>query len=90
MKLETGILSVVDIAGDSTHQGNLSNGFAPFLYTISLFHCMTVSLAQGGAGLGMMWGEAVAMKMLRGAGFEVTRCAVPDDTFNCHYLCTVK
>ena len=33
-------------------------------------HCMTVSLAQGGAGLGTMWGEELALQMLRAAGFD--------------------
>ena len=37
---------------------------APFLYTISCMHCMTVSLAHGGAGLGTMWGGAGASRML--------------------------
>ncbi len=32
-------------------------------------HCMTVSLAQGGAGLGAMWGEETALEMLAEAGF---------------------
>ena len=32
-------------------------------------HCMTVSLALGGAGLGTMWGEELARTMLRQAGF---------------------
>jgi hypothetical protein len=33
-------------------------------------HCMTVSLANGGAGLGTMWGEPLARQMFREAGFE--------------------
>ena len=32
-------------------------------------HCMTVSLADGGMGLGTMWGEQTARKMLGEAGF---------------------
>ena len=31
-------------------------------YSISLLHCMTVSLAEGGAGLGTGWGEQVAWR----------------------------
>jgi hypothetical protein len=31
---------------------------------------MTVSLAQNGAGLGTMWGEELAVEMLRKAGFD--------------------
>jgi hypothetical protein len=41
-----------------------------FLYTVSLMHCMTVSLANGGAGLGTMWGEPLARRMFREAGFD--------------------
>ena len=32
-------------------------------------HCMTVSLADGGMGLGAMWGEQTARRMLAEAGF---------------------
>lgn len=32
-------------------------------------HCMTVSLAYGGLGLGTMWGRQLAEKMLQAAGF---------------------
>ena len=42
----------------------------PFLYTISGMHCMTVSLAQGGDGLGAMWGVELAEELLREAGFD--------------------
>jgi hypothetical protein len=31
---------------------------------------MTVSLAQGGEGLGTVWGEQMALKLLAEAGFE--------------------
>ena len=50
-------------------------------------HCMTVSLAQGGMGLGAMWGEEKALEMLREAGFgrvEVKR--LPHDFQNCYYV----
>ncbi len=44
---------------------------------------MTVSLAHGGAGLGTMWGEQVALRMLADAGFaEVMLHDVPDDPFD--------
>ena len=50
--------------------GNLANPFAPFTYGVSVLHCMTVSLAYGGAGLGTAWGEQLASQMLREAGFQ--------------------
>ena len=33
-------------------------------------HCMTVSLAQGGEGLGAMWGEEKTREYLQKAGFR--------------------
>ncbi len=50
-------------------QDNLANPFAPLLYSVSTLHCMTVSLAHGGAGLGTAWGEQRARRMLADAGF---------------------
>jgi SAM-dependent methyltransferase len=49
---------------------NIGNHFAPLLYSISTLHCLTVSLAHGGAGLGTAWGEQVARRMLADAGFR--------------------
>ena len=33
-------------------------------------HCMTVSLAQGGDGLGAMWGEEMTRQYIENAGFR--------------------
>lgn len=47
----------VDITASSTLADNLDHPLGPFLYTIiSCMHCMTVSLAAGGMGLGTMLG----------------------------------
>ena len=59
----------VDIAASSKLSDNLDHPLGPFLYTISCMHCMTVSLAEDGMGLGAMWGEQKAREMLRDAGF---------------------
>jgi SAM-dependent methyltransferase len=40
------------------------------LYGISTLHCMTQSLAEGGAGLGTAWGAEKAEEMAREAGFS--------------------
>jgi 2-polyprenyl-3-methyl-5-hydroxy-6-metoxy-1,4-benzoquinol methylase len=58
-----------DIAGTSHLDKDVEHPAGIFLYSISTMHCMTVSLAAGGVGLGTMWGEEVASKMLRQAGF---------------------
>ncbi len=52
---------------------NIGNPFAPMVYAISTLHCLTVSLAHGGAGLGTAWGEQVARRMLADAGFRDIR-----------------
>ncbi|KAL6059688.1 8-demethylnovobiocic acid C(8)-methyltransferase [Balamuthia mandrillaris] len=65
-----GTFLVQDINASSELQKNREHPLGPFLYTISLMHCMTVSLAGGGEGLGTMWGVEKAVKMFREAGFE--------------------
>ncbi len=40
------------------------------LYGVSALHCMTQSLAVGGAGLGAAWGTARAMALAQRAGFS--------------------
>jgi len=53
----------------SNLEENVGNPFAPLLYACSTLHCMTVSLAEGGAGLGTAFGEQLARRMLADAGF---------------------
>lgn len=65
-----GIYIMQDIHAHSHAHENLDNPMAPLLYTVSCMHCMTVSLAQGGDGLGAMWGRELAERMLRAAGFQ--------------------
>ena len=56
---------------------------ASFMYAISLSHCMTVSLALDGEGLGAMWGEEKALEMFADAGFtNVDVAQVEGDVFN--------
>jgi 2-polyprenyl-3-methyl-5-hydroxy-6-metoxy-1,4-benzoquinol methylase len=59
-----------DIRGSSHVYDNLDHPIGTFIYAISTMHCMTVSLAQGGEGLGAMWGEEKAREYLRKAGFR--------------------
>jgi ubiquinone/menaquinone biosynthesis C-methylase UbiE len=65
-----GTFLMQDIAGSSHVHKNMNHPLGPLLYTISCLHCMTVSLAEGGAGLGAMWGEEKALEMLAEAGFK--------------------
>ena len=59
-----------DIKGSSHVHKNIDHPLGTFLYTVSCMHCMTVSLAQGGEGLGAMWGEEKTREYLRRAGFR--------------------
>ena len=48
---------------------------------------MTVSLALGGDGLGTVWGEQTALRMLADAGFHAVEIAdVEADPFNTYYI----
>ncbi len=86
-----GAFLMQDIAGSSHVHNNLDHPIAPFLYTISCMHCMTVSLAQDGEGLGTMWGEEKALEMLAEAGFtSVEVKQLPHDFQNNYYICTKR
>ncbi len=65
-----GVFLMMDMAASSHLEENLDHPFGPALYGASVMHCMTVSLAQGGEGLGTMWGEQVAQEYLKEAGFS--------------------
>ncbi len=84
-----GVYLMQDIAGSSHVHNNLDHPVAPFLYTVSTMHCMTVSLADGGEGLGTMWGEEKAKEMLEEAGFEKVEVKqLPHDIFNNYFIIT--
>ena len=65
-----GVYLMQDISGTSHVHKDVDHPIGTFLYTVSCMHCMTVSLAQGGEGLGAMWGEEKTREYLRRAGFE--------------------
>jgi SAM-dependent methyltransferase len=82
-----GTFVMVDIKAHSALEDNLDNPLAPLLYAVSTLHCMTVSLAGGGAGLGTVWGEELAREMLAAAGFvDVQVFDVPDDPLEAVYV----
>ena len=66
-----GIYLMQDIKGSSDIHKNLDHPLGPALYTVSCMHCMTVSLAQNGEGLGAMWGEEKTREYLAKAGFRL-------------------
>ena len=82
-----GVFLMVDIRASSNLQDNLELPWAPFLYTVSTMHCMTVSLSLDGAGLGTVWGEQTARRMLADAGFtDVQVREVEGDPINAYYV----
>ena len=64
-----GMYFMVEPKASSNLEDNIGDPFAPYMYGISVLHCLTVSLAEGGAGLGTAWGEQTARRMLEEAGF---------------------
>jgi SAM-dependent methyltransferase len=82
-----GIFLMVDIDASSHLEENMDLPLGPFLYTISYNHCMTVSLAEHGAGLGTMWGEQQARHMLSRAGFaRIEVQHIEADFVNSYYI----
>jgi SAM-dependent methyltransferase len=82
-----GVYLCVDTSASSKLAENLGHPLGPFLYTVSCMHCMTVSLADGGMGLGTMWGVQTARKMLGEAGFTSIETARLDgDIVNAYII----
>ncbi len=85
-----GTFLMQDIAGSTHHYHNYDHPIGPLLYTISCMHCMTVSLAQNGMGLGAMWGKESALKMLQEAGFTNIEVKNLDHDFQNNYYVITK
>ena len=64
-----GVYLMQDIHCSSDVANNVDHPLGTLLYTVSCLHCMTVSLAQGGEGLGAIWGRETAEALLAEAGF---------------------
>jgi 2-polyprenyl-3-methyl-5-hydroxy-6-metoxy-1,4-benzoquinol methylase len=85
-----GMFSMIDIKAGSSLVDNIDHPMGPFLYAVSLMHCMPVGLNDNGTGLGMMWGQEKAKALLSEAGFEhIELTEMEHDPFNLHYLCKV-
>jgi len=71
----------------SNLEDNIGNPMAPMLYACSTLHCMTVSLAHGGAGIGTVFAEKLALELLAEAGFTAVEVLVaPGDPADAIYL----
>jgi SAM-dependent methyltransferase len=67
---------------------NVEDNITPLgriMYSISTLYCMTVSLADGGAGIGAVMGEPKARELCEQAGFKRFRRLPIDDLFSALY-----
>jgi len=84
---QDGLFLCSDIHASSNVHENIGAPMAPMMYMCSTFHCMTVSLALGGEGLGTMWGEQKAKELFAEAGFrDVDIRYVEGDHMNSYYV----
>lgn len=82
-----GVHLMQDIGGSARLENNLDFPMASLLYAVSCTHCTPVSLGQGGAGLGTMWGWETAEGMLKTAGFaSVERHVLAHDPMNVWFV----
>ena len=81
-----GIFLMVDVYASTELADNIGAPMAPYLYTMSTMHCMSVSLAAGGPGLGTAWGHQLATRMLREAGFSEVQLFERIDPANSLYV----
>lgn len=82
-----GVYLAQDIHASSHHHGDRDHPLGTLLYTISVMHCMTVSLSQGGEGLGTMWGRERAREYFDKAGFRhIEVHQLPHDVQNDYWV----
>jgi 2-polyprenyl-3-methyl-5-hydroxy-6-metoxy-1,4-benzoquinol methylase len=82
-----GVYVMQDISGSGHIHQDRDYPLGTLLYTVSCMHCMTVSLAQGGEGVGAMWGEEKTREYLRKAGFgDIQTNRLPHDIQNNWYV----
>jgi 2-polyprenyl-3-methyl-5-hydroxy-6-metoxy-1,4-benzoquinol methylase len=82
-----GVFLMQDIRASSHLHKNHDHPLGPTIYTISCLHCMTVSLACEGEGLGAAWGEELAIALLNEAGFSnIEIRQLPHDIQNNYFI----
>lgn len=82
-----GVFLMVDIKASSQLEDNVGVPLTTYFYTVSTIHCMSVSLAFDGAGLGTAWGRQLALSMLADAGFNDVRVEqIETDPINYYYI----
>ncbi|HEX7322522.1 MAG TPA: class I SAM-dependent methyltransferase [Mycobacterium sp.] len=82
-----GVLLMVDAKASSRLEENIGVPTSTYLYAVSTMHCMPVSLAYDGAGLGTAWGHQLALSMLTDAGFTgATVAKIKSDPAHYYYV----
>jgi hypothetical protein len=84
---DDGTFLMIEFKFSSNLEANLGNPYAALYYGISTMHCLTVSLAEGGAGLGTVWGVELARSMLEAAGFDHIDIIDSPRPQNCIFIC---
>ena len=82
-----GLYLMLEPKASSNLEDNVGQPFTAYMYGMSVLHCMTVSLAENGAGLGTAWGEQTARKLLAEAGFTSVDVVDAPGPQNSIYLC---
>ncbi len=82
-----GLYLMLEPKASSNLEDNVGQPFTAYMYGMSVLHCMTVSLAENGAGLGTAWGEQLARKLLAEAGFTAVDVVDAPGPQNSIYLC---
>jgi SAM-dependent methyltransferase len=82
-----GLYFMLEPKASSHLEDNVARPFTAYMYAMSVLHCMTVSLAEGGTGLGTAWGEQVALRLLADATFTSVDVVDAPGPQNAIYLC---
>lgn len=78
-----------DVRASSFLEKNVGHPLGPLIYLWSLTHCMPLSLAQNGEGLGAAWGQERALEYLAEAGFGDVVVKEPEgELIHCVFVCT--
>ena len=85
---DDGTYLCVEPKAASALEDNLDDPIGAYLYTVSTMHCMSVSIAGGGEGLGTAWGTERTLEHLADAGFSNVKPHVRKaDRTNTHFVC---
>ena len=79
----------MEMAGSSELADNVEHPLGPAVFMLSTLHCLPLSRAAGGVGLGAMWGEAQARRMIAAAGLrDVAARSIDSDIIHVYYVAT--